>query len=105
MPYPEPHNLDDIYVPGAENADDERAALDELEQSLSVPDWLPKELFEQERNLARQAAEAMDFDLLGAMAFCVALLEECNGHTEAKAINDLLRPMYVADKEREAIPQ
>lgn len=52
--------------------------------------WLPVSLFHQERELVKEVAQKIDFDLDYAQAFCVALLEEVNLHQEAAAVNELL---------------
>jgi hypothetical protein len=44
-----------------------------------------------------KVAAAIEYDIFDAAAFAVAILEDVNAHSEAKAVNDLLEPLVLQD--------
>ena len=61
------------------------------EKTVEEGYWLPKDL--KNRSLVSQVGKQIKWDVGEAYSFVVALLEDVNAHSEAKAVNDLLVKM------------
>lgn len=65
-----------------------RKGADEAEE---IPDWLGAMLPKELNRLPGEIGTKLDWDIYSAYAFCVLLLEDVNAHSEAKAVNELLK--------------
>jgi len=57
---------------------------------IAAHDWLPETLDEEERSLVSEIGERLNWNAELTGAFCVALLDDVNMHSEAARVNALL---------------
>lgn len=57
-----------------------------------INEWIGKRV-DGRRALVSQVARELGYEIGDAMAFCVALLQDVNAHTEAELVNLVLLPL------------
>jgi uncharacterized protein YqeY len=79
----------------------EVAGTTEANHIVTAADWLPNLLDASEKQMIRglvsNASKTIKWDVLLAGAIAVALLEDVNAHSEARAVNDLLSKTLLTD--------
>ena len=61
---------------------------DYLKESSEIYNMLRKD-YPKATKLVQTVSQAVDFDIEGAMAFCLHLLEDVNAHSEMKEVEKL----------------